>query len=106
MAYDEQVIPTLSKQPVKKGEQGAEGGEGGEEEGKVEEITSENMKYAEPLIPVIGEEIVKKMFSRPWAVREEGLKQCEDLLLLQGSDPQYFQAGLSAAGQAMADKIA
>jgi len=32
------------------------------------------MKYAEHLIPVFGEEIVKKMFSKPWAIREEGLK--------------------------------
>jgi hypothetical protein len=32
------------------------------------------MKYAEPLLPVFGDEVVKKMFSKPWAIREEGLK--------------------------------
>jgi len=32
------------------------------------------MKYAEALIPIFGEDIVKKMFSRPWAIRDEGLK--------------------------------
>ena len=31
------------------------------------------MKYAEVLIPVFGEDIVKKMFSKAWTVRDEGL---------------------------------
>jgi hypothetical protein len=48
------------------------------------------MKYAEPLVPYFGEETVKKMFSRPWAVREEGLKECEDLIKSNGSDPGMF----------------
>jgi hypothetical protein len=65
------------------------------------------MKYAESLIPVFGEEVVKKMFSRPWAIREEGLKECEDIVMKSGgADLQIFQAALSAAGQAMGDKIA
>jgi hypothetical protein len=65
------------------------------------------MKYAEALIPVFGEEVVKKMFSRPWAIREEGLKECEDIVMKSGgADQQIFQAALSAAGQAMGDKIA
>lgn len=64
------------------------------------------MKYAEALIPVFGEEVVKKMFSRPWAVRDEGLKQCEDHVKQNGNDQSVFQAALSASGQAMGDKIA
>mmetsp|Transcript_19684 Transcript_19684/g.14423 ORF Transcript_19684/g.14423 Transcript_19684/m.14423 type:complete len:91 (-) Transcript_19684:176-448(-) len=64
------------------------------------------MKYAEPLIPVFGEEVVKKMFSRPWGVREEGLKECEEVIKRNGNDQATFQAALSAAGQAMGDKIA
>ena len=64
------------------------------------------MKYAESLIPVFGEDIVKKMFSRPWAVRDEGLKACEDVVMKNGNDQSVFQAALSAAGQAMGDKIA
>jgi hypothetical protein len=83
-------------------------GEGGgdQEEGKVEEISPENMKYAEALIPVFGEDVVKKMFSRPWPTREEGLKECEDIIKKQGNEQSVFQAGLSASGQAMGDKIA
>ena len=64
------------------------------------------MKYAESLIPIFGEDVVKKMFSRPWATRDEGLKECEDIVLKNGNDQSVFQAALSAAGQAMGDKIA
>ena len=93
--YDEQVIPTLSKNPGQKNGQN-EGG--GEEEHKVEEISPENMKYAEGLLPVFGEDVVKKVFSKPWAVREEGLKECEEIVKKNGSDLAVFQAALSAAG--------
>lgn len=48
------------------------------------------MKYAEALIPVFGEDVVKKMFSRPWAIRDEGLKECEDIVKKNGSDQQVF----------------
>lgn len=64
------------------------------------------MKYAEILIPVFGEDIIKKMFSKPWAIREEGLKECEEMVKKNGNDQAVFQAALSAAGQAMGDKIA
>jgi hypothetical protein len=70
------VIPTLQKGHASKKGDNNDGEEGGleDEEGKVDDISPENMKYAEHLIPVFGEEIVKKMFSKPWAIREEGLK--------------------------------
>ena len=55
---------------------GTRGGE--DDEGKPEEISPENMKYAEQLIPYFGEETVKKMFQKAWVTREEGLKECED----------------------------
>ena len=57
-------------------------GDGGNEhdEGKVEDISPENMKNAEGLIPIFGEDVVKKMFSRPWVTREEGLKECEEIV--------------------------
>ncbi len=63
-------------------------GEGGPdgEEGKVEEISPDNMKYAENLIPVFGEETVKKMFQRAWVTREEGLKECEEHVKKSGND--------------------
>ena len=48
------------------------------------------MKYAESLIPIFGEDVVKKMFSRPWATRDEGLKECEDIVLKNGNDQSVF----------------
>ena len=48
------------------------------------------MKYAEPLIPVFGEEVVKKMFSRPWVSREEGLKDCEEIVKKTGNEQPVF----------------
>jgi len=44
------------------------------------------MKYAEALIPVFGDAIVKKMFSRPWALRDEGLKECEEHVKSNGNE--------------------
>jgi hypothetical protein len=38
---------------------------------------------AEPLIPVLGEALVKKLFSGAWAMRDEGLKECEDYVKSQ-----------------------
>ena len=70
---------------IGEGEAGIEG-----EENKVEEISPENMKYAEPLLPYFGEEVVKKIFSRPWAVREEGMKEAEDIIKKDGSDQPVF----------------
>ena len=48
------------------------------------------MKYAEALIPIFGEDVVKKMFSRPWAIRDEGLKECEEIVKKNGNDQSVF----------------
>ena len=48
------------------------------------------MKNAESLIPIFGEDVVKKMFSRPWAIREEGLKECEEIIKKSGNDQSVF----------------
>ena len=48
------------------------------------------MKYAEPLIPIFGEGIIKKMFSKPWVTREEGLKDCEEVIKKNGNDLTVF----------------
>ncbi len=76
-----------------------------------EEIAPENMKYAEPLIPIIGEEMIKKMYSkRTWNVRDEGLKKCEEFNKehLNNFNPGkvgLFQGALTASGHALDDKI-
>lgn len=98
MNHDELVIPTLLKN---KGEKSLEdygpdafpptdvkvNADGGSLH---DEIAPENMKYAEPMIPIFGEEMVKKMYSkRNWNVRDEGLKLCEDFIKehLNNSNP-------------------
>jgi hypothetical protein len=48
------------------------------------------MKYAESLIPIFGEDIVKKMFSKPWSVRDEGLKECEEHIRKNANDLTTF----------------
>lgn len=48
------------------------------------------MKNAEALIPVFGEETVKKMYQRAWVTREEGLKDCEEHVKKNGNDLQVF----------------
>ena len=46
------------------------------------------------------------MFSKPWTIREEGLQECEEYIKKNGNTLAVFQGALSAAGQAMSDKIA
>lgn len=119
MNHDELVIPTLLKN---KGEKSLEdyGPDAfpptdvkfNAENGSLQdEIAPENMKYAEPLIPIFGEEMVKRMYSkRNWNVRDEGLKLCEDFIKerLNNSNPGkvgIFQGALTASGHALDDKI-
>lgn len=42
------------------------------------DIAPNLLKYAEPLIPILGEELVKKIFSPQWPTRDEGVKECEE----------------------------
>jgi hypothetical protein len=86
VSHDDTVIPTLLKGPGEKKKNLYEGEDFGPDafpEGKStlgEDIAPENMKYAEPLMPIFGEEMVRKMYSKSWPTRDEGLKQCEDFL--------------------------
>jgi hypothetical protein len=44
------------------------------------DIPTGMLKYAEPLIPIIGEDLVKKIFNGQWPMRDEGVKECEELV--------------------------
>ena len=46
--------------------------------GVAEELTEDDMKLAEPLIPVFGMEIVKKIFATDWHLREQALNQISE----------------------------
>jgi CRISPR/Cas system CSM-associated protein Csm5 (group 7 of RAMP superfamily) len=45
---------------------------------KVDNFSGENMKHAEPLIPILTEECCKMLFSKAWSTKEEGLKWLEN----------------------------
>jgi hypothetical protein len=47
-----------------------------------EEMTDEEMKLPEPLIPVFGMEIVRKIFSSNWHSREWAVNQISEELSL------------------------
>jgi len=51
-------------------------------EGKVNfkagELSEEDLKKAEPLIPVFGMELMKKLFSSDWHLREQALQEITD----------------------------
>jgi hypothetical protein len=80
---DDQILPALSKNAGKN--QISEYAEGyNEEEAKDgEPIAADKRAIAEPLIDVFGEQIVRKVFSKTWNLREEGLALLEDKMLVQ-----------------------
>jgi len=52
-----------------------------------ENLSAQNSKLAEPLIPIIGDELARKVFSKSWNNREEALKILEGDLT---GRPQYI----------------
>ena len=75
-----------------------------------EELASGMMAYGEQLIPVLGEDLVSKIFANAWPTRDEGLKECEDFVkekIKSGNsmNQAIYQAALTAAGHALDDKI-
>jgi hypothetical protein len=44
---------------------------------KIDNLTGENMKHAEPLIPILGERCARMLFSKSWNTKEDALKWLE-----------------------------
>jgi len=72
ISHDDTILPTLKKNNT---------GKGIEEEmqqqnlpKEAEELTPQHEKLAEPFLPILGRELCKKIFSKHWNLREEGLK--------------------------------
>ena len=100
---DEQVIPTVRN----KGGQLEEGGIiPGEEKQptQAEDIVGDNIKIAMPLIPVFGEETIKKLFSKNFANRENWIIEVEGVVN-SNPDPDTITAALGVAAQGLKDKI-
>ncbi len=58
---------------------------------------------------IFEEEICKKLFSKTWNFREEGLRDIEDIITSEGygnHDPnQFYIAAFTAIGISLADRI-
>lgn len=77
-----------------------------------EKVSEENTKQLEALIPFIGEELYKKLVSKLWMERAEGLKTLNEELkkgqstIINTSDPgALFIAGMGVVGVALLDNI-
>jgi hypothetical protein len=104
------VIPTLSNKSGRTNQPSeyASGNDYNEEEAKEgEAISNDKRAAADPLSAVFGEPTVRKIFSKTWGLREEGLNQLEDEILAQQKyDPgEAFVAGIGVVKHTIGDKI-
>lgn len=110
VAFDEQVIPTMvggkSSQPNE--------GLPQDDRNMPEPLNAQNAKFADALIGVLGEDICRRIFSKTWQFREDGLQQIETELqsgaaseLFGGRDnSEVFAAVLGAIRHTLSDPVA
>ena len=83
----------------------------GEPSYQAEKLGGETAKFAEPLIPYLGEDICEKIFSKNWNAREEGVTTLEREVrrntgVLKNDDPgALFTAVMGAISYTIPDKI-
>ena len=76
-----------------------------------EKLSGEAANFAEPLIPILGEDICEKIFSKNWNAREEGVTTLEREVrrntgVLKNDDPgALFTAVMGAVSFTVSDKI-
>lgn len=63
-----------------------------------EELSAENRKAAQPLIEMFGEQVVRKLFSKSWQLREEALGEVEDEVLNNQRKYNREEAFVNAVG--------
>ena len=110
----DEVVPSAIGGGKGKGQQMSEYPEGHDERSMTtmaENLSAQNSKFAEPLIPIIGDELARKIFSKTWNNREEALKALEGDLT---GRPQYinntdtgavFVAYMGAISYTINDKV-
>lgn len=99
---DEQVIPAARNKGIP--EDGGIIAGGDNRPTEVEDLKGEDIKTAAPLIPIFGEETVKKLFSKNWVNRENGLIEIEEMVN-SNPDPDSITGALGAASRGISDKI-
>lgn len=74
----------------------------------MEQLNADQRKQAGSLIDYLGEETVRKLFSKTWQNREEGLNEVEDQIMNQNNmqEDQAFISGVGAVKITIADKMA
>ena len=96
---DNQVLPALKANAgANNPPEYAPGEEFNEEEAKSgEPITADKRSVAQPLIEVFGEPVVRKIFSRTWALREQGIDEVENQILNENrlDEAEAFVAGVA-----------
>lgn len=100
---DEQVIPAARNRGMAPEDGGIIAGEDNRQQ-EAEDIVGDNIKLAEPLIPIFGESTIKKLFSKNWSNRENALIEAEEMLSSDPS-PDTVTAALGVAVQGIKDKI-
>ena len=118
-SIDEQVIPAIrNNNKIKEFPGDLEGVIGGgindNNSQEADKLTEDNIKFAELLMPVLGEDICKKLFSKTWALREEAMRMIYDDLkgetrstkIIQMNDNNaLFIAVIGAISYTVNDKI-
>jgi centrosomal protein CEP104 len=100
---DEQVIPAARNRGQTPEDGGITSG-ANQEVTEAEEITGDNIKIAQPLIPVFGEHTMRRLFSKNWANRENALDETIEVLN-SNPDPDTVTGALGVAAQGIKDKI-
>ena len=116
VSYDEQVITTVlhGKAPGQIYEEDDDDGVPKGSSNSPEPLGPQQNKFAEPFIHILGEDICKRIFSKTWNFREEGLGQMQSELTRGSSselfgefDPSDIYTGvLGAVKYTSGDKIA
>ena len=78
-----------------------------DEELNGEPITPAMMAIAAPLIELFGEPVIRKIFSRTWNLREQGIAEIEEEILrgYKSDITETFLGAVSIVKHAINDKI-
>ncbi len=79
--------------------------------GEAEPLTPALEKKAEPFMKIFGEETMRRLFSKSWALREQGLKEIEKTVLSKKGGPSglkdsMLSGTLGVTSFVIGDKIA
>ena len=101
------MIPTMGGQKGKN-TMPQEYEDGYDDSKEAEELTGDKIVQAQPLMAVFGPEEVKKIFSRTWQLREEGINNIENQVLNEGglNEGKAFANGIGVVRYTVGDKMA